>query len=68
MPAAVKFREERILKIKGSGFYWAEYKWDKGSNLWRYHTSNEGFFAQYDLPTAFSEQDRLLLEIKHSNS
>lgn len=64
----MRFRIERTLKIHGRGFYWAEYRWDSGSERWIYRTANEGFFKEYDLPTAFSEHERLLLEIKYSVS
>lgn len=62
----MRFRVERTLKIKGAAFYWAEYRWDEGSELWTYKSANEGFFRRYDLPSSFTEQERLLLEIKYS--
>lgn len=62
----MQFRVEKTLKIKGSGFYWAEYRWDAGSERWVYRSANEGFFRKYDLPTAFTDHERLLLEIKLS--
>jgi len=62
----MKFTEERTLKIQDSGFSWAEYRWDTGSNLWRYRRCSEGFFSRYDLPNAFTEAERLLLTIKYS--
>jgi hypothetical protein len=62
----MKFTEERTLKIQDNQFSWAEYRWDTGSNLWRYRRCSEGFFARYDLPSAFTEAERLLLTIKYS--
>ena len=62
----MQFRIERTLKIKGRAFYWAEYRWDSGCERWIYSKANEGFFREYDFPSAFSEEERLLLEIKHS--
>jgi hypothetical protein len=64
----LQFRVERTLKIKGRAFYWAEYRWDSGSERWVYKSANEGFFREYDLPSTFSEAERLLLEIQYSDS
>ena len=64
----MKFREQRILRIKASSYYWCEYHWDHGSELWCYYTSNEGFFEEYNLPSKFSQAERLLLEIKLSEA
>ena len=62
----MKFRVEQTLKIRDGGFSWAEYHWDAGSELWRYRRSSEGFFSRYKLPGAFTEAERLLLEIQMS--
>lgn len=63
----MKFSVERTLKIRDGDFSWAEYRWDAGSELWRYRRCSEGFFKRYNLPTAFSDHERLLLEIRMSD-
>ena len=62
----MKFRIERTLKIKDGNFSWAEYHWEESTGLWRYRRCSEGFFRRYILPTAFTDHERLLLEIKMS--
>ncbi len=61
----MRFSEERFLNLKSdAGVGWARYRWDNGSQRWRYVQSNDGFHRCFDVPSSFSEDDRLLLEIK----
>lgn len=65
----MRFNVERKLKIyAGNNVGWAKYRWDNGSQRWIYYKGSEGFFRTYDFPNCFSEDERLLLEIKYSDS
>jgi len=64
----MRFQETKTLTIRDGGFYWAEYQWDSGSAQWCYRRSNEGFHRRYELPSRFTEAERLLLEIQLSDA
>ena len=62
------FTEMRILRIdfKRSPF-WAEYVWDEEDSLWVRNDYGD-YYAEETrlLPVSFTEQERILMEIKYS--
>jgi hypothetical protein len=61
----MRFTEEKTLQIYSKPS-WAEFRWDEKSQTWRYQKSSEGFMRRHSIPESFSEQERLLLEIRLS--
>lgn len=63
----MKFTETRVLHIKYAPGCKAEYRWRGENGQWRLHRHTPDFF-EYNIPAAFTEAERLLLEIKFSGN
>lgn len=64
----MKFTEIRVLHIRYAPACKAEYHWKEENSQWRYYSSSTPSFFDHDIPTAFTEEERLLFEIKFSGN